>query len=303
MINQIYDSSLDPISLSAARHVAETGSVTEAARRLHLTQPAVSYRIRKLEESLGGAIFRRETSGMIPTPAGERLLAGATRILEETRRTILEIQRIIAEDSSILRLTSACFTSYHWLPAVLERLEGVSVELDVDPSRRPFERVDRGELDIALTTDPPRRGPFRSDNLFADEIVAVIPPDHALATREWLVAEDFRDERVAVFDRSNSDLFSQILFPAGVQPAHVFDIPVTGTLLELVRSGHAITAMASWVPAPDLAAGRLVAVRISPGGLQRTWYAVRSSRRAVSDAAERFVKVLAELPTPPNAGD
>ncbi|MFW6078385.1 MAG: LysR family transcriptional regulator [Gemmatimonadota bacterium] len=287
---------LHPTSLAVATAVARTGSASRAAERLHLSQPAVSYHLRKLERALGASLFRRGAAGMTPTAAGERLVSGAERVLAELERIEQEVRAIGAGAPALLRLSSACFTNYHWLPAVLDELGGVRVELDVDPSRRPFERLDRGGLDIALTTVPPERGPFRIVELFDDEIVAVMPPDHPLAQRRWLTPADFSDQSVVIFDRTRSDLFSRVLEPASVTPTHVTDVPVTEALLELIRTGNGVSAMARWIVRPHLRAGTLAAVPIGREGLHRTWCAVLSDRRPVTDPVERFVEVLRRGP-------
>lgn len=289
---------IHPTSLSVAIAVLETGSVSEAARRVHLSQPSVSYHLRKLEAMVGGDVFRRGASGMIPTPAGEVLVAGARRILEELQATRDEARRLASGGSRPVRLSSACFTNYHWLPGILDEIDDMVVELDVDPGRQPFERLDRGEIDVALTTTPPGGGLFRAEELFRDEIVTVLAPDHPLAGAPFLESEDFADQSIVVFDRSRSDLFVQVLAPADIRPLRVIDVPVTEALLEMVRGGRVISAMARWIVEPDLEAGSLVAVRIGREGIQRTWHAVFSTRRPVPESAQALVRSLAATRSP-----
>lgn len=288
---------LHPTSLSVVAAVARTGSVTRAAESLHLTQPAVSYHIKKIEERFGTPMFRRGAGGMTPTAAGERLIAGAERVLAEMDRVVEDVRSAIRDTPETLRLSSACFTNYHWLPGVIAELgDDVRVELDVDQSRRPFEQVDRGDLDLALTTDPPRRGPFRLVELFDDEIVAVTSPESPLAAKAWLEPEDFADQTVFVFDRTRSDLFTRVLNPAGVTPRRVRDVPATEAILDLVEAGRGVSPMASWVARPRLLEGTLHAARIGREGLGRTWCAVLSDRRRTPDLVERFLEVLARGP-------
>ncbi|HEX9887674.1 MAG TPA: LysR family transcriptional regulator, partial [Longimicrobiales bacterium] len=266
---------------------------------LRISQPGVSYHLGKLEAALRTSLFHRGPAGLSPTPAGEILVERARALLQDLDRLEREVRAVAAGDGQTLRVSSACFTNYHWLPAVIQTLRSrhghVRVELNVDPSRRPFEELDRGALDLALTTVPPEGSAFEPHELFDDEIVAVVRPGHPFADRAYLDPQDFADQSVVVFDRSRSDLFNLALGPAGVTPRDVTDVPVTEAILELVRAGPAVSAMASWVAWPYLSTGRLKAVRIGPDGLHRTWWAVLSARRAVPSSAVAFLEVLREV--------
>src|ERR1700690_4607191 len=72
--------------------VAEAGSVTEAGKRLHLTQSALSHQLRDAEEKLGTALFLRLGKKMVLTPAGERLIACARRVLDELSNAEVQIE-------------------------------------------------------------------------------------------------------------------------------------------------------------------------------------------------------------------
>lgn len=289
---------LQPKSLKVAIALADAGSATVAAERLHISQPGVSYHLRKLERAVGATLFHRGAAGLVPTVEGEVLVERARTILADLDRLVGEVRAVAAGDGHTIRVSSACFTNYHWLPAVLRAFGSdrgrVRVELDVDPGRRPFEALDRGSLDVALTTLPPEGGPFDLHRLFDDEIMAIVHPDHPFAGRAWLEPADFSDQSVVVFDRTRSDLFNLALAPTGVRPRDVTDVPVTEALLELVRAGMAVSAMASWVAQPDLDGGLVRAIRIGRKGLHRTWWAVVSSRGSSRPALAAFLEALRE---------
>ena len=244
-----------------------------------MSQPGVSYHLRKLETSLRVRLFRRGAGGLVPTPEGEALVSRARTLLADLESLERDVRGFASGEGRAVRVSSACFTNYHWLPEVLrvfrERVGAVRVELNVDPSRRPFEEIDRGGLDMALTTIPPGGSAFTLSELFTDEIVVVTNPEHEFAGRSHLDPADLEDQSIVVFDRMQSDLFNLSLVPSGVVPREVTDIPVTEAILELVRSGVAISAMASWVAQPDLDRGSLRAIRIgqegsiAPGGKPR----------------------------------
>src|ERR1700730_13747132 len=114
--------------------VAEEGSVTEAGKRLHLTQSALSHQLRDAEEKLGTALFLRLGKKMGLTPAGGRLLASALRILEELRNVEAQIEGLNGGSRGVIRLCTECYTVYHWLPPLLKKFHAkfADVEVNID---------------------------------------------------------------------------------------------------------------------------------------------------------------------------
>jgi len=88
--------------------VAEEGSVTEAGKRLHLTQSALSHQLRDAEEKLGTALFLRLGRRMVLTPAGERLIACARRVLDELSNTEVQIEGLNGGTRGEIRLSTEC---------------------------------------------------------------------------------------------------------------------------------------------------------------------------------------------------
>ncbi|HSS95429.1 MAG TPA: LysR family transcriptional regulator, partial [Terriglobales bacterium] len=90
--------------------VAETGSVTEAGKRLHLTQSALSHQLRDAEEKLGTALFLRLGKRMVLTPAGEKLLCSAEKVLEELKTAESQIAGLNGGTRGIIRISTECYT-------------------------------------------------------------------------------------------------------------------------------------------------------------------------------------------------
>jgi DNA-binding transcriptional LysR family regulator len=146
---------LDLTALRTLVAVAESGGVTRAAGRLHLTQSAVSMQVKRLEEALGMALLDRSARGATPTAAGEQLLAYARRMLA-------------LNDEAMERLTGDAYAGeitlgaphdivYPRLPAVLARFgrthPRVKVSLVSSHTRRLKAQFERGEADLILTTE------------------------------------------------------------------------------------------------------------------------------------------------------
>src|SRR3954467_7963445 len=101
--------------------VADVGSLTRAGDQLHLTQSALSHQLRDIESRLGTALFLRIGKRLVLTPAGERLLAAATDVLERLEAAERDIRGLARDRVHRLRITTECYTCYHWLPPVLLR--------------------------------------------------------------------------------------------------------------------------------------------------------------------------------------
>ncbi len=259
--------------------IADSGNLTAAAARLRLSQPAVSHALRTLEQRLGTALFLRARRGMSPTETGERLLRTARSVLRELDAVEEEIRRRAIGRGELIRLSTECYTAYHWLPAVLRdfRTACPAVELRVVPSAigHPLQALREREIDLAIVARRERDEAFSYHELFDDELVAVLAPDHPKANRAHLTAADFADEHLLLYtaDPRDSTVVRALLQPAGVEPADVSYVPATEALLELVKAGVGVSVFARWAVAPQLAERSLAAVRLGEGGIRRTWSA------------------------------
>ena len=130
--------------------VADCGSLTRAGDRLHLTQSALSHQLRDIESRLGAALFLRVGKRLVLTPAGERLLVSARDVLDRLDRTEDEIRQMGKDRAGILRITTECYTCYHWLPPLLvhyrKRFPRVEVRIDVGATGRPLDRLLAGKI-------------------------------------------------------------------------------------------------------------------------------------------------------------
>ncbi|HKJ00910.1 MAG TPA: LysR family transcriptional regulator [Longimicrobiales bacterium] len=268
--------------LRLVQHVAREGTLTAAARTLHLTQSALSHQLAKLEGQLKTPVFVRAAKRMVPTHAGLRLADTADRVLAELAVLEEDLESIARGRSGRIRLTASCYTSYHWLPEVLPEFHrthpGIEVGLVPEASPRALEALLEGAVDLVLSYQaiPEDTASLDFTPLFSDELVLVVAPDHPLASRSSVEARDFEGETLLVHhDRPDESLFHQaVLEPAGVRPARVTEIRLTEGILGLVAAGSGVAVLTRWTAARDIHAGRVVAVQLGRFGLRRDWNAV-----------------------------
>jgi LysR family transcriptional regulator for metE and metH len=287
--------------LRLVQAIAEEGSVTRAGERLHLSQSALSHRLRAVESRLGVALFLRLNKKMVPTPAGERLLVSGRGILEQMRRAEEDLRRTASEREGVLRIAIECYTCYHWLPSLLEsfrdRHPRVDVRIAVEETGRPIQALLAGRLDLAVVSDAPRDRRLRLRPLFEDEMVVVVSPDHPLAARPYVRPEDFADQHLYLYSApEESTTVTRVLVPAGVMPRRVTQAQLTEAIIELVKAGLGIAVMARWAVAPHVAAGTLHALPLTRKGYMRKWIAARLRAASAPGYLTAFEDLLAAHP-------
>jgi LysR family transcriptional regulator, regulator for metE and metH len=267
--------------------VAEEGSVTRAAHRLHLTQSALSHQLRDIEDKLGVALFQRTARRMLLTRAGERLLESARRVLEELECVEEALRHEGNRREGVLRITTECYTCYHWLPSLMHAFQQTSPRVEVrivaEATRRPVEALLEGELDLAIVSDPIKNRKVELEPLFQDELFLVTAPDHPLSRRSYVKAEDLADEHLILYcdDKRDLTIYQQVLIPAGVSPRQLSAVQLTEAIVEMVKAGLGVSAIAGWAIAPYVKSKQVKAVRLTRYGVRRHWKAatLRSPQR------------------------
>ncbi|WP_067929508.1 LysR family transcriptional regulator [Alicyclobacillus shizuokensis] len=166
---------------------ARLGHVTQAAKRLHVAQSAVSRQIHLLEEELGAPLFVREGKGVQLSPFGLRFLPQAERILRQVEAAYEEARRFHDPHAGVIRLGFPHSVGVHVVPRLLaayRRVEpAVTFDLVQDRVRRLVDALLEGALDLAIVAPwKPLSGvPVEGRRLFEEELVAVLPPDARLA--------------------------------------------------------------------------------------------------------------------------
>lgn len=288
--------------LKLVEMVAKEGGLTKAANRLHVTQSALSHQLRDIEEKLGAPLFLRLNKKMLLTQAGERLLSSAPAVLDELKRAEEDIRQIALHREGILRLSTECYTCYHWLPPVLEpfarEFPRVEVRIVAEATRRPVEALLDGRLDLAITSTVARNQKLMFKPLFKDEMVVIMSPDHPLASRPYVSAKDFASEHLLVYALPKEDLtiYQKVLIPAGVSPKHVSRVELTEAIIEMVKAGLGIGVMARWAVAPQIEAGSLVGVPLTAKGLHRQWHAAAIRHKATPPYLLKFIELLSKNP-------
>ena len=283
--------------LRAVRAIHDAGGLSKAADILNLTQSALSHQIKGLEDQVGIDLFVRRTKPLKLSVAGMRMLKLADRVLPEVEAAEDEFRGLLSGKTGRLHIAIECHACFEWLFPVLETFRKAWPDVDVDI--RPGLAFDalpalaREEVDVVVSSDPEEHPDLEFSPLFDYEPVFVASSQHPLSQKEWIEAQDFRDEVLITYpvERPRLDVFSQLLMPAKVEPRSVRQIELTAVILLLVASNRGVAVLPDWVVREVRYNSEYVTRPLTEHGLTRRLFA--ATRRV--DTTKPFMAHLLKL--------
>jgi LysR family transcriptional regulator for metE and metH len=260
----------------AALH--ETGSVSRAAKRVHLTQSALSHQIKALQTHYGLSIVQRRGQTVELTDAGKHLVSLAGKVLEDIQATERSLATMSQQATGSLRIALECHTCFDWLMPLMDafRQHWPEVELDLVSGFHsdPVKLLEEGGADVVIGSEHKRRRGIIHHPLFSFEILAVLAPEHPLRTKRILNATDFAAETLITYPvpEDRIDLILNVLKPAGIQPQRR-TAELTVAILQLVASRRGVAALPSWGIKSYVDHDYVIARRIGAHGLWSDLYA------------------------------
>ena len=244
---------IDRQHLRIVAHVSRLGSLTKAASALHLTQPALSHAVKRLESQLGIPLWQKEGRKLRLTQAGEAVLILAQRVLPLFEHAEDQIEQIAQGKQGILRIGMECHPCYQWLLKVVEPFLTAFPAVDVDV-RQAFKfgglhALHNFEIDLLLTPDPLILDTVTYVPVFEYEQVLVVSSQHPLSSDTWIAPQQLSGEVLISYpvEPSRLDIFNQFLTPTGVSIKRHKTIETTEILLQMVNAGRGVAALPDWL--------------------------------------------------------
>lgn len=264
----------------------DTGSLVEAAERQCLTQSALSHQLKELESRLGCELFARKSRPLRFSEAGRRLLLLAEEVVAQVAEAERDLQKLLHGEAGRLYMAIECHSCFNWLMPTVNsyRNQWPAVELDFSSgfTFEPLPALERGEIDLVLTSDPQPLKGVAYVPLFSYEMQIGLANGHPLTQKSYLKPEDLADQTLISYpvERSRLDVFQYFLDPSGVAPAALRHSDLTLMMVQLVASGRGVCALPNWVLA-EYADQRLINLRSAGAtGVWPTLYAaVREQQR------------------------
>jgi DNA-binding transcriptional LysR family regulator len=214
---------MDIRQLKAFVAIAESGTFTAGAVRVHVTQAAISMQIRQLETETHAQLFIRAPRRVILTEAGEKLLERAYTILREHDAALEELAALTGAHRGRLRIGSAsAMVSADPLPQILRGVRhthpGVETSVVSGTSESLVQQVLAGELDAAFVSLPVEARGVQTELLNEDYLVAIASPRHSLAKQKIVSAYALAGEKLILGERGGNTrrLIDQFFAQAGV---------------------------------------------------------------------------------------
>lgn len=266
---------LERSHLEIIRAVDELGSLTAAARSLHLTQSALSHAVRKLEDQLGVAIWHREGRSLNPTQAGQYLQAVANRLLPQLAHAEEGLGQFARGERGALRIGMECHPCYQWLLRIVAPYLNAWPAVDVDVKQK-FQFGGIGalfgyEIDLLITPDPLYKKGLRFEAVFDYEQVLVVGPRHPLRGAACVRPAQLADETLFTYPVSidRLDIYTAFLTPSGISPKRHKLIETTDIMLQMVSCGRGVAALPRWLVEENAARFDVAAVRLGRRGVNR----------------------------------
>jgi len=286
----------DPLKIFVT--VAELKNFSRAAEELFLSQPSVSLQIRNLENELGSKLINRSPKHLELTQSGEILYGIAKQILLLYDKAKQEIEQLTTTVTGSLKVGASYTIGEYILPFALaefsDQYPNVDIEASIGNTVEITQAVRSNHLDLALVEGEVHNSDLDIQALMDDEIILVVPNQHALA-RLPIVTADHLQDRVWILRETGSgtrDFSDKLIkdWKINVKKSHIFGS--SQAVKQAVIAGLGIALVSSWIVRKELKAKELTAIRIKGKKLIRTFSIIRPRNSEMSKAMSTFTENL-----------
>lgn len=280
--------------------LAETGNLSKAAKRVNLSQPAVSHQIRGVEEFYDIELFERKSDPLKLTAAGQLLVELAYDVTKRIQNGERDLARIAQGQAGELRIAVECHSCFDWLMPSMDafREHWPQVELDLVSGFHadPVGLLEENRADLVIVSHAQKRNGVSFHPLFAYEVLALVSRHHPLARKSYLTASDFKNETLVTYPIPDDrlDLVREVLNPAKVNPERR-KTELTVAILQLVASGRGVGALPGWTVQPFLDRKYIIGKSVGKRGLQSRLYVATKTSTASLAYMQEFIRIMREV--------
>ncbi|WP_297526865.1 LysR family transcriptional regulator, partial [Thiohalobacter sp.] len=277
--------------------VVRNGSFTRAAEEMHLTQPAVSIQIRRLEDQAGTPLLEQVGKKIFPTAAGKTVFAAAGDVLARLAELDNEIEILKGEVRGPLQIAVVTTGKYfmpHLLGQFLQQHPGVEPHLKFTNRERVMERLLANEDDFVVMGQVPDDDRLVSYPFLENILGFVAPPDHPLAERKCLRLEEVIQERFIAREPGSGtrQVIERLLAEQGLSAEPYMELGSAEAIKQAVLAGIGVAVLSLHSVRLEQAAGKLVVLGVEGFPIKRRWYAVHQKGKRLSLVAQTFLDFI-----------
>ena len=283
--------------LSVFVAVAESASFSKAARRLRVSQPAVSRQIKDLESAVGAPLFDRTGRRVALTEAGSKLLWHAKLVRESVEAMEMDMESIDGGLSGLLQLGASTVWEYQ-LPGIMGAFSQdhsrLTLSLAIGNSRHIVERLLERDIHLGFVGDEPHIPKIEATSMGKDELVIVAPAAHPLARKSLVAPSALRGvpfvHREA--DSATAQISRRYLDGMGIKTQTVMEMGSHEAVKLAVQTGVGLGMLSKFAVQQELRSGALRQVRLRAPPCTRPLYWLRNTTRPFSVVQQAFVRYV-----------
>jgi len=281
--------------------VIRLGSFSEVAKKLSISQPAVSFQIQKLEQELGVCLIDRRQKKLMMTEAGKRLLVFAKLFDKEHQTLMHDFEHLREEVTGNLIITASTMPGDFILPPILAEFKkqhpAVDIQVAVTDSARVIEAVKSGEYDVGFCGISPGDQELEAVKIAEDEIVLIVFPEHPFARRKQVSYLEVSAEPLIFREPTSGTQRSvaTLLMNSGFDLSQCKPTLILGTteaVVTAVEAKSGIAFVSNLAIKKSIALGLVKEVRIEGVTLKRDFFCIYRKQRVVSRLLEEFISFV-----------
>lgn len=282
--------------LRAFYEVAKAESITAAAKRLNVSQPAVSAQIRALESDSGVKLFDRERGRPVLTQAGLRLQDYAERIFAIANEADRELGWMRKEESRSLVIATTKLIATYYLPTAMGAFRllhsDINLRLEIGENEWAIERVRTGACDLGIVVNPGSKH-FERFPIYTDSLVVILPPTHELAQKPD-VEIDFEKEALVLREHGSRTraLAEEALRTRNQNPRQIIELADAEAIKRAVRAGVGISIITEQAVKDEIENGNLAARPFLDGSTSMSIEIVHHKDRDLTPSMRNFLEAF-----------
>ncbi|MFH5832923.1 LysR family transcriptional regulator [Halalkalibaculum sp. DA3122] len=279
--------------------VARHKSMTEAARQLHMSQPAVSIQIKQLQESVGIPLIEIVGRRLYLTNAGERLYEvykSITQELESFDSAVSQFQGGLKGTLSI----SAASTAKYFVPYLLgefqRRYPLVEIKLKVTNRNEVLHHLSQNEFDLAVLTQLPEDESIEAKPFFDNPLVMAAPPDHPLAYREHIALEELAKQTFIYRELGSGTrmVMEQYLRDKGINVKPAMELGTNEAVKQAIMAGIGISVISRLSMGNELSLNQISILSIDDFPILTRWHVLYNKKKKLTPVTQNFLSFLQE---------